>query len=231
MYKTIPEAKMFMEAFTPMLQGIEGPFYLAVPFTLIHTVQTLAPNNLIVGAQNMHEAVEGSFTGEIAGKMIKDAGARFVILGHYERRRYFGETDITIHKKVLRGQQEGLEIFLCIGESEEERSRVHEVLEQQLTILLEGVTMNKLFIAYEPFWAVGTGKTPSPEEIETIASHIKKFLQEKWHQELPVLYGGSVNVDNVSSFIKQPSVDGVLVGGISLTPETFISIIKKTLEI
>lgn len=236
MHKTIKEAADFIGKLLPYLPKSSNQIGLAVPFTAIWESSRLATGtSLKIGAQNMSDATEGAFTGEIAASMLKDAGAQFVLLGHSERRRIFHETDAFIQAKVTRALQEGLEIVLCIGETQEERRRdFRAVLQKQLQTALQGISAfqtKSIMIAYEPVWAIGTGKVATPAEVQEVHSWIRECFQKRWPQEtarlIPLLYGGSVQPDNISSFWKQPDIQGVLVGGASLHIKTFIEMVQS----
>ena len=181
----------------------------------------------------MHDAREGAFTGEIASLMLKEAGASFVILGHSERRSLFGETDEMIHKKLVRALQDDLLAVLCIGESLEEREsgKTEEILKRQLLAALEGVPkedLGKILIAYEPVWAIGTGKSATALLAQEAHAFIRSVLCELFGKrignKLPILYGGSVKPENAGQLIEQADIDGLLVGGASLDPKTFAAI-------
>jgi triosephosphate isomerase (TIM) len=196
-----------------------------VPFTALSAAAEAAKGtSLRIGAQNMHEAKEGPFTGEISGAMLKEAGATFVLLGHSERRSHFGETDPKIHQKVLRALEVGLTPVLCVGETlaEREAGRTEEVLERQLKVALEGIR-GDLMVAYEPVWAIGTGRSATPQ----MASEVHAFCRAHVGKKVPILYGGSVKEDNIAELISESEIDGVLVGNASLNSEKFSQMIKK----
>lgn len=235
MYKTAREATDYLEHLVPQIEESKINIYLSVPFTSIASAAQYAKEtNLIIGAQNMNDAREGAFTGEIAGLMLKEAGAAFVILGHSERRHIFGETDALIHKKVLRALQDDIQPILCIGETAKERTakRTEEVLEKQLVSALDKVPeedAKNLIIAYEPVWAIGTGKTATSKHIQEAHAFCRDVLSEMFGKtraaSIPLLYGGSVNPSNTAEIVAEKDVDGVLVGGASLDPDTFAEII------
>jgi triosephosphate isomerase len=216
MHKTAAEAKKF-------LQGLAVPknvrVMVAPPFTAISAAAEAA-KNVAIGAQNMHEAEAGAFTGEISAEMLKSAGAQFVILGHSERRKLLHESDAFIAQKVRRALSSGLLPILCIGETEAERRKgiTNDALRRQL----EGVELGKMMIAYEPIWAIGTGKTATPEMAEETHLAIRSMIGT---DNIPLLYGGSVTPQNVQSLLKQPHIDGALVGGASLDVHQFTQII------
>lgn len=235
MYKTAREATDYIEELIPKVETSHVNIYLAVPFTSITSAAHYSKEtNIVIGAQNMNDAREGAFTGEIAGLMLKEAGASFVLLGHSERRHIFAESNAFIHKKVLRALQDDIQPILCIGETSRERDagKMEEVLEEQLTSALEGVPKEEaknLLIAYEPVWAIGTGKTATPKMIQEVHSLIRAGLEKLFGKRagkgIPILYGGSVKPDNVSDIGAEEDVDGVLVGGASLDPATFAEIV------
>lgn len=237
MYKTAREATDYVETLLPQVEDSKVNIYIAVPFTSIAAAAHYAKEtNIVIGAQNMNDAREGAFTGEIAGLMLKEAGAAFVILGHSERRHVFGETNAFIHRKVLRALQDNIQPILCIGETVKERDagKTEEVLEEQLLSALDGVPkedVENLIIAYEPVWAIGTGRTPTPKHIQEAHAFCRECLADvfgkKKAADLPILYGGSVKPENVAEIVGEKDVDGVLVGGASLNPEMLSEIIHN----
>lgn len=238
MYKTSREASAYLEEITPLLEGTSAKVFLSVPYTSIASaVKAAKGSGIFIGAQNMHDAREGAFTGEIAALMLKEAGAEFVILGHSERRHQFGEKNPFIHRKVIRALQDDLVPILCVGETEQERKegRGEEVLREQIDKCLAGVPKEeagKLLLAYEPIWAVGTGNAATPKLAEGMHAFCRECLGELFGKRkgatIPILYGGSVNADNVGSFAAQKNIDGVLVGGASLTPESLAQIVTNS---
>ncbi len=237
MYKTSCEARAFIEQVTPLLDDFEGKVYLSVPYTLIHELSELSrQTKIVIGAQNMNDASEGAFTGEIAGKMLKDAGAYFVLLGHSERRKLFLETSDFIHKKVLRAFKTDIQPVLCVGETIEEKDSgmMKEVIHEQISSALQGISLEdaaKVILAYEPVWAIGTGRAADIQSINEAHDFCRECLKNLFGEEvskrIPILYGGSVNLENVSSIIQLMNVDGILVGGASLDARTFASIAVK----
>lgn len=236
MHKSLEEAATFVSGLIHDLDAMKSlEIGLAVPYTLISTLsEKCASSSLLIGAQNMNDASEGAFTGEIAGSMLKDAGASFVILGHSERRRFFHESDHFINKKVRRALEVGIKPLLCIGETEEEKESgsAEAVLKEQLEKGLEGLKpedLSELMIAYEPVWAIGRGKAADPEEVQERHTFIRSCLSDSFKKTkagtVPLLYGGSVNVDNATYFLNQDQVDGLLIGSASLSLETFRQII------
>jgi triosephosphate isomerase len=190
---------------------------------------------LKVGAQNCYHEAPGAYTGEIAVPMLKDLGCQYVILGHSERRHILGETDAIINKKTLAALAGGVDVILCVGELLEEReaNRTEAVLDTQMTGGLAGVTpdmLSKIVIAYEPVWAIGTGKTATPEQADSAHAYLRKWLSTHYNTEISlsmrILYGGSVKPDNAHTLLSQPNVDGALVGGASLKIDQFGPIIS-----
>jgi triosephosphate isomerase len=233
MYKTGEEAQEFLEALQAQLPDPTVMVFVAPPFTaLLPCAMSAEGMPFLLGAQNMHEAAEGAFTGEISARMIKEVGASFVILGHSERRRLFHETDETIHLKVKQAISSDLLPILCIGETLEEREagKTFDVLTRQLKIALGSCTPADIVIAYEPVWAIGTGKTATPEIAEEAHAFCRALLTQLWGKEraekTPIIYGGSVTPETASTLSKQPNIDGALVGGASLDVAKFLKIIQ-----
>lgn len=237
MYKTAREATDYIEALAPLVEGSKANIFLSVPFTSIAPASQYARDtNIVIGAQNMNDAREGAFTGEIAGLMLKEAGAAFVLIGHSERRHVFGETNALVHKKILRALQDDLQPILCVGETSKEREagKTEHVLKEQILTALDEVPKEeaqKLILAYEPVWAIGTGKTATPKLIQEAHAFIRSCLVElfgkKKGEEIAILYGGSVKPENTAEIVDQEDVNGVLVGGASLDPKMFAAITNQ----
>ena len=237
MYKTKEEAIKFIHELAPLVVDIKKDVYLAVPFTIIEScVKVSEKTPVVIGAQNMNDADKGAFTGEIAAIMLKSIGSEFVILGHSERRHIFNETDEFINKKVIKALKDDIEPILCVGETEAQREedKTEEVLETQLKKCLKNVAeeeADKVVIAYEPVWAIGTGKTATPEIAEHAHKMIRKILSDIYSQDvaekISILYGGSVKPDNIENLMKQDDIDGALVGGAALDYKSFYEIIKN----
>jgi triosephosphate isomerase (TIM) len=191
--------------------------------SLAVAVQLLAGTEIAVAAQNVHWDDEGAYTGEISARMLRELGVYGAIVGHSERRQFFGETDETVAKRVHAALEAGLFVIACVGETEEEResNRTEEVLRRQLSALDAD---DNLVLAYEPVWAIGTGKTATPEIAQAAHAFIKSLL------DVPVLYGGSVKPDNAAELLAQPGVDGALVGGASLELESFTAICRAAIR-
>lgn len=226
MHKTVQETADFL---THVLQRLSPEeVYLAVPFTAI---KEAASHGIHVGSQNVSHEPEGPFTGEISARMVKEVGAEFAIIGHSERRHIFGETDDMIHRKILRAHAAGLKPLLCIGEREgEDREAVlHRQLERALKGL-ESSLVADMMIAYEPVWAIGTGKSASPEEAGDAHAYCRSIISSLYNAEIaamiPLLYGGSVKSDNVQALLQQRDIQGALVGGASLDPDSFVKLVE-----
>ena len=206
---------------------------------LISVLDAVSGSQVRVGAQNCYFENPGAFTGEVAAEMLQDLGVQAVILGHSERRHVLGETDETINRKVLKSLEKGLQVVLCVGELLEEREaeQTDAVLDRQMAGGLANVdrnAMSQIVIAYEPVWAIGTGKTASPEQAESAHAHLRKWLESHYTPQVAdatrILYGGSVKPANAQSLLTQPNVDGALVGGASLKPEDFLPIIEAGVQ-
>ncbi|MCI0382089.1 MAG: triose-phosphate isomerase [Chlamydiae bacterium] len=236
MHKTIKEAEKFIAEVNH--QTKESPFtvMIAVPYPFLYAASNVAKKtNIAIGSQNICEHREGPFTGEVSAKMVKDAGGKFSLIGHSERRKHYHETDGQVHQKILRALEEKLTPVLCVGESLDERreEKTKEVLSHQITRALLDFSKDQikhLVIAYEPVWAIGTGKSATPEMAEEAHQFIYELLQTKFGKDAAdstfILYGGSVNIDNAAQFMQVAHVDGVLIGGASLDVSNFAKIIS-----
>jgi triosephosphate isomerase (TIM) len=221
MYKTATETGEFCRALRDALGVLEGvDVAVCPPFTgLAAAVQALADTEIAVAAQNVHWEPEGAYTGEISAAMLVDLGVYGAIVGHSERRQYFGESDEAFGRRASAALDAGLSVIACVGELEEERERreTEDVLRRQLAVL---EAHDNLVVAYEPVWAIGTGKTATPELAQEAHAFVKSLL------DVPVLYGGSVKPDNAAELLAQPDVDGALVGGASLEIDSFVAICR-----
>ena len=236
MFKTIEETVAFIKALKPLVQRGSSKVLLAVPFTSIHAAtKEAAGSSIVIGAQNMHHAADGAFTGEVSARMLKNAGAQFVILGHSERRAIFKESNRVVNLKIKRALAEGLTPLVCVGETLEQREQglTDKVLQQQLKGSLAGMSAEdglKITLAYEPVWAIGTGKTATPELVQSVHLMCKKWLAGIWGEivasKISLLYGGSVKPDNVRALMNELDIDGALVGGASLEPQSFTKIVN-----
>ena len=239
MFKTVAETTVYVKELRNLVRSVNDvTVVIAPPFTSVHAASEAARNsNVAVSAQNMSWEREGAFTGEISAGMIKEAGAEYVIIGHSERRTLFGETDATVNRKTVAAIGAGLTPIVCIGETLEQRERNEtlDVLDRQIKAGLDGLSgeqVGSLVLAYEPVWAIGTGRTATPAQAGEAHAHIRSRLRQ-WFggpaaDTCLVLYGGSVKPDNTRELMAQPDVDGALVGGASLDVRTFFDIISKS---
>ncbi len=238
MFKTVHEAVVFAKEFRSLVKDLQDvEVVLAPPFTAVHAVAEACRNSIVsVAAQDLYWEREGAFTGEVSGPMIKEAGAECVIVGHSERRRLFGDTDETVNRKALAAFQAGLYPILCIGETLEEREaqQTLQVLDRQLTRGLDSLSpeqVGDLVVAYEPVWAIGTGRNATPEQAGEAHAHIRGRLKQWFGAEASerchIIYGGSVKPDNVAALAALPDIDGALVGGASLDPRSFRTIVTN----
>nr|WP_199339380.1 triose-phosphate isomerase [Nostoc sp. FACHB-892] len=228
MYKTQAETQEFLRGFLPHLeetpQGRE--VILCPPFTDLSVLSKTLHGSLIqLGAQNIHWEEYGAYTGEISGPMLTESGVRFVIVGHSERRQYFGETDATVNLRLRTAQRFGLTPILCVGESKQQRDagETESLIALQLDKGLLDIDQSNLVIAYEPIWAIGTGETCEAVEANRIIGLIRSQLS---NSNVSIQYGGSVKPNNIDEIMAQPEIDGVLVGGASLEPESFARIVN-----
>jgi triosephosphate isomerase len=235
LFKTIGEAIGLVNELKPLVAGTRGVEIIVAPvFTALSRVaDELAGSNILLAAQDCYWEEEGAYTGEVAPGMLKDAGCSHVIIGHSERRQYFGETDATVNKKVKAAINAGLTAIVCVGETlaERETGKTFAVIETQLWGGLEGLVpeaFSNVIVAYEPVWAIGTGKTASDAQAQEVHAFIRGLLARCFDQEnaagMRILYGGSVKQDNVKGLMAQPDIDGALVGGASLKAASFAAI-------
>lgn len=236
MYKTVGESVALAQALASALADCKDKVMIAPAFTSLAAVaQVLRGSKLILGAQNMAAEEQGAHTGEVSVLMLKDLGVRSVILGHSERRHTYGETDGLVNRKVRLALAHGLEPILCVGETLEEREAglLEKVVGTQVREGLAGVSpaeFARVTIAYEPVWAIGTGKTATPEDADSVHAFCRKVLAglygEAAAKSACIQYGGSVKPENAAALMAKPNIDGALVGGASLKPETFVPIAK-----
>jgi triosephosphate isomerase len=236
MFKTVHEAVVFVKELRPLVKDIaDVEIVVGPPFTAIHAVAEAARNsNVGVAAQDMHWEREGAFTGEVSAAMIAEAGAEYVIIGHSERRRLFGETDAIVNRKTAAALTAGLTPIVCVGETldERERNETMAILDRQIKEGLDTVTgeqLIELIVAYEPVWAIGTGKTATAAQAGEAHAHIRARLRQWFGADAAdlcrVIYGGSVKADNIRQLVAEPDVDGALVGGASLDLKSFSEIV------
>ncbi len=237
MNKTYEEAVSFMQDFKLFVRDINNvEMVIAPPYTLLNYLKNeVNGTNIKVAAQDVFYEEKGAFTGEISPKMVKDF-AEYVIIGHSERKKYFGETNQIINKKIKAALQTGLKVIFCLGESFEERNQgnTKTVVETQLREGLANITiveMGSVVIAYEPVWAIGTGNTATPEQAEEIHIFLRQLVKDLYNEEtslnIRIIYGGSVNPNNATNILKMPNIDGCLPGGSSLDPGSLTHIIKS----
>jgi triosephosphate isomerase len=237
MYKTVQEAVVFVKELRLLVKDVANvEIVVAPPFTALHAVAEAARNVKVgVSAQDLHWEHEGAFTGEVSAAMIKEAGAEYVIIGHSERRRLFGETDATVNRKLMSAIAGSLTPIVCIGETLEEREaqQTLAVLDRQLQQGLDRVTAEDaadLILAYEPVWAIGTGRNATAAQAGEAHAHIRARLRQWFGGDAAdrchIIYGGSVKPDNIRELIAEPDVDGALVGGASLEVKSFADIVR-----
>jgi triosephosphate isomerase len=239
MFKTVQEGVVFAKELRSLVKDASGvEIAVAPPFTAIHAVaDALRNTNVGVSAQDLYWEREGAFTGEVSAGMIREAGAEYVIIGHSERRRLFGETDATVNRKIIAAIGAGLTPIVCLGETLEERERdeTPAILDRQIKDGLDRIAAGQvagLVVAYEPVWAIGTGRNATAAQAESAHAHIRTRLRQWFGVEAAdqcrVIYGGSVKPDNIAELIGEPDVDGALVGGASLEVRSFGDIVTRS---
>lgn len=237
MYKTQVETREFFRLFKPLVsQTTHCEVIIAPPFTaLAAAAESARGSSIAIAAQDAYWEPEGAFTGEVSMSMLAECGCRAVILGHSERRNYFGETDASVNRKLKAALAVGLQPIVCVGETLDEREAGHteRVLKTQFlgaTAALTPADFSRILVAYEPVWAIGTGRTATPETASESHGYLRRLANERFGQEnasaLRILYGGSVKPDNIRSLMAQEDIDGALVGGASLDPQSFSSIVN-----
>ena len=237
MNKTRPEAKELLEAIKPLVANAEGKVEViaCVPFTNLETaINATAGSNVKIGAENVHFEKSGAFTGEVSVEMIKDLNAEYVIIGHSERRQYFGETDETVNAKMLQVLKNDMTPIVCVGETLEqyEAGTTKDVVKTQVVAAYKDVCPKcaaRSVIAYEPVWAIGTGKSATPAQAQAVHKFIRDHIAKadaKIAEQVIIQYGGSVNAANAAELFAQPDIDGALVGGASLKADAFAVIVK-----
>lgn len=236
MNKTRPEAKALIEQIKPLVKDADCGVVVCVPYTNLEiALEATKGSNIKVGAENCHWAKSGAFTGEISADMLAEMGVEYVVIGHSERRQYFGETDKTVNQRVRAALDAGLKVILCVGELLEQREQgiTEEVCGMQTKVALCGVSKEELshiIIAYEPVWAIGTGKTATAEQADEVNGFIRSVVAELYGEDaaqaLTIQYGGSMNAKNAEELLSKEHVDGGLIGGASLKAEDFSIIVK-----
>ncbi len=235
MNKTPSEAKKLVEELVPLVKDAGCTVVICPPFVdLSVALEATKGTNIKVGAQNCHYEKSGAFTGEVSASMLKEMGVEYVIIGHSERRTYFGETDVTVNKRTKAALAEGLKVILCVGETLEQREQgiTAELVAMQTIIALNGVSaeeMKNVIIAYEPVWAIGSGKTATSAQANEVNAVIRATLAKLYGEAVAdattIQYGGSMNAANAAELLSQPDVDGGLIGGASLKPADFAAIV------
>lgn len=236
MHKTINEAKSFVEEINGSIKETDVEAVICAPYTILKDLKEVTKGtNIKVGAQNMHFEENGAFTGEISPLMLKELDVDYVIIGHSERRQYFNETDETVNKKVKKALEHSIIPIMCVGESLEQREAgdTKSIVKSQVEKGLEGINhedIKKIVVAYEPIWAIGTGKTASSEDANEVIAYIREVIKnvssEDISEEIRIQYGGSVKPSNVEEIMNQSDIDGALVGGASLEPKDFIELVN-----
>jgi triosephosphate isomerase len=235
MNNTIAESIALAKAIKEGVSDFQGgAIVLAPPFTALYSVgEIIKGSNISLAAQNMYYEDKGAFTGEVSPLMLKDVGCSYVIIGHSERRKYFQEQNVDVNLKVKKALAAGLTPIMCVGETDEEREKgvTQDVVGRQINHGLKGVEkIDNIVIAYEPVWAIGTGKVATPAQAQEVHFYIRGILQESYGstaENIPILYGGSVTKDNIGDLIGMADIDGALVGGASLKADGFLGIIKN----
>ena len=237
MNMTPSQTGAFIKELAPKVAGLDGcKVVLCVPYVdIASAVEAAKGTNIEIGAENVHWAEKGAYTGEISGAMLSECGVKYVIVGHSERRQYFGETDVTVNERVKAGLANGLKVILCVGETltEREQGVTYETVARQTKIALLGVSADELknvIIAYEPVWAIGTGKTATSEQAEEVCAAIRGVLAsiycEACAEATTIQYGGSMNAKNAAELLSMKNIDGGLIGGASLKSDDFTVIVK-----
>lgn len=235
MHKTITEALEFVNEVKDRVNNDKVEAVICAPFTLLKDLkQATKGTNIKIGAQNMHFEEKGAFTGEISPLMLKELDMDYVVIGHSERRQYFNETDETVNKKVLKALEVGIDPILCVGETLEEREagNTKDVCKVQVEKALENVSkedLAKVVIAYEPVWAIGTGKTATSEDANDVIAYIREVVANLYGElanEVRIQYGGSVKPSNVAEIMNQSDIDGALVGGASLEANDYVELVN-----
>jgi triosephosphate isomerase len=241
MFKTVSQALSFVEHLQQLdVNTTDVEMVICAPFTSLYALNSILEGGSIkLAAQNLHQAEEGAYTGEVSALMLKDVGCSYVIIGHSERRQYFGETDETVNQKVHAALKHGLLPIICVGEDLHQRQAgiTKNLVEEQVRAALTGVKaddVTRLVIAYEPVWAIGTGKTATAQDANEVCAHIRKVIGEMYGEDkskgIRIQYGGSVKPENIEELMAQPDIDGALIGGASLDPGSFAKLLQGALK-
>ena len=237
MNKTPEETKILIDEMIPLVKNANCSVITCVPYVDLHmALEATKGTNIKVGAENCHWEKSGAFTGEISADMLTSMGVKYVIIGHSERRTYFGETDETVNKRLKAAINSGLNVILCVGEYLEQREQgiTNEIVSMQTKIALKGISkkeLSNIIIAYEPVWAIGTGKTATAEQANEVCTVIRDVISALYDttcaENIIIQYGGSMNASNADELLSQPDIDGGLIGGASLKANDFASIVKS----
>ncbi|PWK13086.1 triose-phosphate isomerase [Tumebacillus permanentifrigoris] len=243
MFKTVSQALSYVEHLEGLLAEIQGveaaDVVICAPATSLYPLHNqLEGSRIKLGAQNVHQAEEGAYTGESSAIMLKDAGANYVIIGHSERRQYFGETDESVNAKTQQALKHGLLPIVCVGEDLDQRNQgvTNTLVESQVRAAFSAVSVEdvtRCVVAYEPIWAIGTGMTATAQDANAVCAHIRTVLSDLYGKaaadQIRIQYGGSVKPDNIAELMSQSDIDGALVGGASLDPGSFSKLVKEAL--
>jgi triosephosphate isomerase (TIM) len=226
MHKTVKEAVNFLKKLNKIMDKPSNVEIIICPSYTCLSDAVKESGEVDIGAQNIHFEKEGAFTGEISADMLKETGIKYVIIGHSERRQYYNETDETVNLKIKTALANNIKPIVCVGERLEQRksNKTKEIISKQIKKGLEGIDVNKLIIAYEPCWAIGSGLTATKEQAEEVHSLIRSLINS---DKVPILYGGSVKPENSKDLLSQPNINGALIGGASLNPTKFNQIIEN----
>lgn len=236
MHKTAAEAVQFVERIKEQVQGTDVEVVLCTPYTLLHPVkEAIQGTNIKLAAQNMHWEDQGAYTGEVSPIMLKELDVEYCIIGHSERRQYFNETDETVNKKILAALKHDIKPIVCVGETLEQREKgqTDSLVKDQVLKAFAGVPSERvpeIVIAYEPIWAIGTGKTATAEQANEVIYKIREVIRDLYGEEIcteiRIQYGGSVKPSNIEEIMNQEDIDGALVGGASLKPDDFVGLVN-----
>lgn len=236
MNKTPSETKDFLKELIPEVKNSSCEVICCVPFVdLCAAIDAAEGSNVKIGAQNCHWEESGAYTGEVSAQMLKETGAEYVIIGHSERRAYFGETDDTVNKRAKAALEKGLNVIICVGEDLEQREKgiTEDLISMQVKLALKDVyldEMKKVIIAYEPVWAIGTGKTATADQANEVCSHIRETIEKLYNKQVAenviIQYGGSMKPQNAKELLSMPDIDGGLIGGAALKTKDFAEIVN-----
>lgn len=236
MNKTPNEAKKFLEELIPKVKDSACDVVCCVPFVDLYTaLETTKDTNIKIGAQNCHWEEDGAYTGEVSAQMLKETGTQYVIVGHSERRAYFADSDETVNKRAKAALGKGLNVIICVGENLDQREKgiTEDLISMQVKLALKDIyedEIKNVIIAYEPVWAIGTGKTATADQANEVCSHIRKTIEKLYDKEVAenmvIQYGGSMKPQNAKELLSMPDIDGGLIGGAALKTEDFANIVN-----